>query len=82
MVTLSEASPLGLFTEIHGESVEISASEPVKPRILATTRTFRHAVALDGVEAMQLLRGSESEGRQRAKRVKFLSEREGKDLRA
>ena len=52
MVTLLEASPLGLFTEIHGESVEISASEPVKSRILATTRTFRHAVALDGVEAM------------------------------
>ena len=61
-MTLSEASPFGLLTEIHGV---VDESESVKPRILATTRTFRVVVGLvrsgwpDGVEAMEM-KGSES----------------------
>lgn len=40
MVTVSEASPLGFFTEIQEALVANSASWSVKPLTLATTRTF------------------------------------------
>ena len=58
IVTLSEISPFGLFTEIHGA---VDDSESAKPRIFATTRTLRVGLNAfvrsgrpDGVEAMDL----------------------------
>ena len=58
IVTLSEISPFGLFTEIHGA---VDDSESAKPRIFATTRTLRVGLNAfvrsgrpDGVEAMEL----------------------------
>ena len=58
IVTLSEISPFGLFTEIHGA---VDDSESAKPRIFATTRTLRVGLSAfvrsgrpDGVEAMEL----------------------------